>query len=336
LLGANAGSIVFDQRYGSAAFACNKNGDGDLQQTADRLVVAIQPNGTLDITTFSAESVSYGEPLCAFVEGRDAWLGYSGFDGLAYAKRNGEVVAASAVTFANNQLLNIQKRDGVFYVGGFGADPYFIATTDNSVIPRSTGNSVSSLFASDVLSSLVGEGLVPHGFYVVSETIIYATTNGSVIKFYKSNDQWNFYFQYGYVYNGGLGITADPVQDGLGYRYLWLTSENKVVFMQDYLNTAFASYVTIKTYPPTTLASGVAQIKSVPTCADAAKNQDETDTDCGGYACAACPNAKNCLVNEDCASKYCNPTMKCCKSKASPRNFFETYFNFLFILEFCC
>lgn len=41
------------------------------------------------------------------------------------------------------------------------------------------------------------------------------------------------------------------------------------------------------------------------TCSDSLKNQDETDTDCGGLICSACPNTKACLINTDCTSGNC-------------------------------
>jgi len=41
------------------------------------------------------------------------------------------------------------------------------------------------------------------------------------------------------------------------------------------------------------------------TCrADAIKNGDETDIDCGG-GCGSCPNGRNCLTNADCQSGQC-------------------------------
>jgi hypothetical protein len=43
-----------------------------------------------------------------------------------------------------------------------------------------------------------------------------------------------------------------------------------------------------------------------PSCADGVKNGAETDLDCGGGACAPCPNGKNCTINSDCTYGYCN------------------------------
>lgn len=40
-------------------------------------------------------------------------------------------------------------------------------------------------------------------------------------------------------------------------------------------------------------------------CSDAAKNQRETDVDCGGPNCSACPNGKTCTENTDCISELC-------------------------------
>lgn len=41
------------------------------------------------------------------------------------------------------------------------------------------------------------------------------------------------------------------------------------------------------------------------TCTDEAKNQNETDVDCGGV-CAPCANGLRCLVDADCASGECS------------------------------
>jgi hypothetical protein len=41
------------------------------------------------------------------------------------------------------------------------------------------------------------------------------------------------------------------------------------------------------------------------TCTDTALNQDETDTDCGGTVCPACPDGQGCEVGADCQSGLC-------------------------------
>jgi alpha-tubulin suppressor-like RCC1 family protein len=43
-----------------------------------------------------------------------------------------------------------------------------------------------------------------------------------------------------------------------------------------------------------------------PTCWDAVRNADETDTDCGGDACMACDLGQACLANVDCQSRLCS------------------------------
>ncbi len=53
------------------------------------------------------------------------------------------------------------------------------------------------------------------------------------------------------------------------------------------------------------------------TCNDGFKNQDETDTDCGGATCTArCVAGRRCLVNSDCAVTTpplaCDPTTNWC------------------------
>jgi hypothetical protein len=42
------------------------------------------------------------------------------------------------------------------------------------------------------------------------------------------------------------------------------------------------------------------------------KNGSETDVDCGGGACEPCGAFKSCLMDSDCATKVCDPTMHVC------------------------
>ncbi|CAF1668157.1 unnamed protein product, partial [Adineta ricciae] len=51
-----------------------------------------------------------------------------------------------------------------------------------------------------------------------------------------------------------------------------------------------------------------------PSCNDGNKNQDETDTDCGGVACgASCPIGKTCSANTDCSNGNCPTSVKKCQ-----------------------
>jgi hypothetical protein len=45
---------------------------------------------------------------------------------------------------------------------------------------------------------------------------------------------------------------------------------------------------------------------SNPQCSDGILNQDETDVDCGGLSCPACPNTFKCFYNPDCFSNICS------------------------------
>ena len=45
--------------------------------------------------------------------------------------------------------------------------------------------------------------------------------------------------------------------------------------------------------------------KPLPTCSDSIKNQDETDTDCGGNICSPCRDKLHCLFDSDCAGGQC-------------------------------
>ncbi|MBU4283968.1 MAG: thrombospondin type 3 repeat-containing protein, partial [Nanoarchaeota archaeon] len=50
--------------------------------------------------------------------------------------------------------------------------------------------------------------------------------------------------------------------------------------------------------------------KKPTSCSNLIKNSDETDVDCGG-SCPRCGLNKNCLVNDDCYSDFCNQNKKC-------------------------
>jgi len=53
------------------------------------------------------------------------------------------------------------------------------------------------------------------------------------------------------------------------------------------------------------------------TCLDGKKNQDETDTDCGGAICASCLEGKACTVDSDCTSQACVGNIcRLCKDQA--------------------
>ncbi|MBA3064010.1 hypothetical protein FP803_01075, partial [Candidatus Woesearchaeota archaeon] len=48
-------------------------------------------------------------------------------------------------------------------------------------------------------------------------------------------------------------------------------------------------------------------------CTDLELNGDETSIDCGGDTCPKCELYKDCLVNDDCYSGFCNSSKKCAK-----------------------
>ncbi|CAF1515654.1 unnamed protein product [Adineta ricciae] len=55
-----------------------------------------------------------------------------------------------------------------------------------------------------------------------------------------------------------------------------------------------------------------------PSCFDGYKNQNETDTDCGGSVCSAkCSDTKSCGKYADCQSGFCRPPDKTCRSYPS-------------------
>lgn len=49
-----------------------------------------------------------------------------------------------------------------------------------------------------------------------------------------------------------------------------------------------------------------ANVCKAATCEDTARNQDESDADCGGNSCSSCGNGKKCNVDSDCASSFCS------------------------------
>lgn len=53
------------------------------------------------------------------------------------------------------------------------------------------------------------------------------------------------------------------------------------------------------------VASEVAVIQ-VPTCTDHIRNQDESDTDCGGRFCTPCAASLACIADSDCEGAYCS------------------------------
>ncbi|MEZ4450462.1 MAG: DUF4215 domain-containing protein [Nannocystaceae bacterium] len=66
-------------------------------------------------------------------------------------------------------------------------------------------------------------------------------------------------------------------------------------------------------------ADGCTFACKVPTCADGAKNGDETDLDCGGPSCSPCAVGQACKVAEDCETNscitnLCTPTPTSCKA----------------------
>ena len=58
--------------------------------------------------------------------------------------------------------------------------------------------------------------------------------------------------------------------------------------------------------PSGVCASGACQ---PPTCTDHVKNGDETGVDCGGPTCPPCANGVSCILDRDCASQMCFPSV---------------------------
>ncbi len=55
---------------------------------------------------------------------------------------------------------------------------------------------------------------------------------------------------------------------------------------------------------------------ATPTCSDGAKNQNETDVDCGGICGANCADTKTCATKADCLNDFCFEN-RCGKSTCS-------------------
>lgn len=54
-----------------------------------------------------------------------------------------------------------------------------------------------------------------------------------------------------------------------------------------------------------------------PTCTDGVKDQNETDTDCGGSQCPKCADGKTCQSDSDCDSGVCKSMI--CQSRNHQR-----------------
>ncbi len=62
---------------------------------------------------------------------------------------------------------------------------------------------------------------------------------------------------------------------------------------------------------------GAATCVDLASCTDKKKNQDETDTDCGGASCPACVDGKQCKKDTDCVNKACvNGICQPCKANS--------------------
>ena len=82
--------------------------------------------------------------------------------------------------------------------------------------------------------------------------------------------------------------------------------------------TAASTGTGAETTSPTTSTPGTSSTTGTPgedtttgdppieTCSDDIQNQDETDVDCGGRACAPCDVGQSCMVGEDCVSGSCD------------------------------
>ncbi len=57
------------------------------------------------------------------------------------------------------------------------------------------------------------------------------------------------------------------------------------------------------------VCNGTSKTCDAPNCSDSVKNGDESDVDCGGPACAKCPDAKTCNGDGDCANNWCKSSV---------------------------
>ncbi|CAF1425505.1 unnamed protein product [Adineta steineri] len=90
-----------------------------------------------------------------------------------------------------------------------------------------------------------------------------------------------------------------------------LPPSTKFVFKVQSITTIGLSAISACSKPIETLANK--ERKSVPTCTDGVKNQDETDVDCGGEICSKkCLPQQGCTSSSDCASNNCNIITKKC------------------------
>lgn len=244
----------------------------------------------------------------AFVDGRSVWVG-TDLATIVYARRNGAVVLPSAVTTTGSFILDIQMASGAFYIGGFTATPYFIASVIGGA-PKTVSDTKDLLTSANIAGD-VPQDVALNRFWFYSFTEIYGTDDiGGVIKFTNAGAQWTMYRSPSI--GGGLGLV---VQDVGNKRMVYVTvvgSRDVVSFEDD--GTQFANKVVIKSYTSPTKLLDVIYINAPKgSCSDGSKNLDESDVDCGGYSCDLCANTKSCQISDDCSSGYCNPLLECCK-----------------------
>ena len=105
------------------------------------------------------------------------------------------------------------------------------------------------------------------------------------------------------TYNYGGNFWGRP--DGTGYSQTCIDSDNNSVCDEPYL--VFGDAENYDHLP----LKGDSQARPIAPCLNGIKDGDETDVDCGG-SCPACVLGRNCSLNTDCQSMFCNQTsMKC-------------------------
>lgn len=296
-----SGALSFNEDYTSAAFICyQSNASPD-----PKVVVAIQANGTMDMTPISGDLANF-EVYCAFVDGRGVWVG-SDSSSILYAKRNGQVVFPYVVNTPVTAAMDIQMKSGTFYIGGFTDTPYFVASVDSGGAPETNANTVNFVQGIDIVPS---PGVVWNRFWVFSSTEVYATDeSGYVTKLTLTGSTWILYRILSV--NGANGLAVQTV---FSKRMVYITTRLGEVVSYEDDGTQFRNKFVITSYVSPIQAQDVIYINAAKgACGDGSKNLDETDVDCGGYSCGKCADTKGCKISLDCVSAYCNPLQKCCK-----------------------
>ncbi len=252
----------------------------------------------VDTTTLTSQASTSS----AFViDGQDSWFNV-GTD-IVYTSRGTSSASPTTIFTSGSSITNLQLVDGTKLYALIGTDVQLMSPVVKS--------------GSGTFSSVVSGA---SAFYVYQGTTLYTySSNNQYINKYTLNAQGtSATFAYRvYVYNDIPTVYSLFVTQVSGTTYVLATcSDGTYSYLYRYTDTGSAmngvkGLDTAVGY--TIYAVGGAP---KPTCSDGFKNQDETDTDCGGSICSGCAIGKVCTGNADCSSNKCTSGL-CGKLQAS-------------------